>query len=114
MSQQSSGGPPPPPPAQPIEAVPAEPAPPAGEPLGGLIPYRNGPALAAYYLGVFSLIPLVGTFLGVAALVLGIVGLRKAARQPEVRGKVHAWVGIILGGLFGFGWPVAMVLIVVW
>jgi hypothetical protein len=84
-----------------------------GDATGGLIPYKNAPALAAYYLGVFSVIPLIGTVLGLAALVLGIMGLRMAARRPEVKGKVHAWVGIIVGGFFGLGYLALTVLIVV-
>lgn len=84
-----------------------------GDPTGGLIPYKNAPALAAYYLGVFSVIPVLGLFLGLAALVLGIMGLRKASRQPEVKGKVHAWIGIIVGGFFGLGYLALTVLIIV-
>jgi hypothetical protein len=64
------------------------------------MPTKNGPALAAYYLGVFSVIPFLGFPLGIAALILGIKGVRKAQEHPEVKGKVHAWVGIIAGGLF--------------
>lgn len=96
---------PPPPPPPPTQTP--------GDATGGLIPYKNVPALAAYYLAIFSLIPLIGMVLGLAALVLGIVGLKKAARQPEVKGKVHAWVGIIVGGLFGFGYLALVILIVV-
>ena len=88
------------------------PPPPAGDATGGLIPYKNGPALAAYYLGVFSIIPVLGIVLGIAAVALGIAGLKKAARQPEVKGKAHAWVGIIVGGLFGFGYLVIAVAVV--
>jgi hypothetical protein len=82
--------------------------------LGGLIPSKNGPALGAYYLGIFSLLPLLGIPLAIAALILGFKGLRKAREHPEVKGKIHAWVGII-GGAFGllisFGmiallWPI--------
>ena len=69
--------------------------------LGGLIPYKNGPALTAYYLGVFSLIPLLGIPLGIGALILGIKGLRMARDHPEVKGKVHAWIGVVAGVLFG-------------
>lgn len=68
--------------------------------MGVLFPYKNALALVSYYCGVFSLIPGIGAFLGVAAVVCGIGGLRHAARHPEAKGKVHAWVGIILGGLF--------------
>ena len=65
--------------------------------MGGLIPYKNPKSLWAYYLGLFSLIPCLGIFLGIAALVLGIGGLRYANLHPEARGKVHAWVGVIMG-----------------
>ena len=65
----------------------------------GLIPYKNTCALIGYYFGVFSLIPCLGAALGPAALILGILGLVHAGRHPEAKGKVHAWVGIILGGL---------------
>lgn len=65
--------------------------------LGGLIPYRNAFALWAYYLGVFSLIPCFGIPLGIAAFITGIMGLRRANRQPQMGGKGHAWAGIILG-----------------
>ncbi len=61
------------------------------------IPYKNGPALTAYYLGIFSLI--CGLFLGIPALILGIKGLKIAKERPEARGAAHAWTGVILGGL---------------
>jgi len=67
--------------------------------LGGLIPYKNEYALFSYYLGVFSLIPLIGGVLGIIAVVMGLKGLKHAKSHPEARGKVHAWVGIVLGGL---------------
>ncbi len=70
-----------------------------GDATGGLIPYKNMPALFAYYCGVFSLIPLFP--IGIVAVILGIIGLRAYKRQPAIRGRVHAWIGIILGGLFG-------------
>ena len=66
---------------------------------GGLIPYKNTRALWAYYLGIFSLIPCFGIVLGIAALIVGIGGLRYADLHPEARGKVHAWIGVVLGGL---------------
>ena len=64
--------------------------------FGGLIPYKNSSALTAYYLGVFSL---VCGILGIPALIFGIMGLKFARQHPELKGKVHAWVGIICGGL---------------
>ena len=64
---------------------------------GGLIPYKNPPALIAYYLGVFSLIPVLGFFLGIAAIILGINGLGVKKREPSRKGTAHDLVGIILG-----------------
>jgi zinc-ribbon domain len=75
-----------------VAAMPAE-----AYALGGLIPYKNSSALTAYYLGLFSLV--CGIFLGLPALILGIKGLKFADLNPEVKGKAHAWVGIICGGL---------------
>jgi len=72
--------------------------------LERLIPSKNVPALVGYYLGVFSVIPGIGIFIGIPAFVLGILGLKRAKANPAVRGKAHAWTGIIMGGLFGFGY----------
>jgi len=81
--------------------------------MGGLIPYKNPKALWAYYLGVFSLIPCFGIPLGVAALVLGIKGLKVSALQPERGGKAHAWIGIVLGGLCAAVYIVALVAVAI-
>lgn len=64
-----------------------------------LIPYKNPAALIGYYLGVFSLIPLVGAFLGLAAVGCGISGWRAYRRDNRHGGAAHAWVAIILGSL---------------
>ncbi len=69
-----------------------------------VIPYRNLPALIGYYCAVFSLIPCLGMPLGLTAFVLGVIGLRRARQHPEAKGKVHAWIGIIVGGIFGLLW----------
>ncbi len=66
---------------------------------GGLIPYRNPQALIAYYAGVFSVIPFFGFIAALVAVPLGIMGLRKRKENPALRGTVHAWIGIVLGGL---------------
>lgn len=66
----------------------------------GIIPYKNPPALIAYYMGVFSLIPFVGFFLSIAAFILGIIGLKRKKKHPNAKGSVHAWIGIIAGGIF--------------
>jgi hypothetical protein len=72
---------------------------PVGDATHGVIPYKNPQALTAYYLGIFSLIPVLGLFLGIAAFVLGIKGLKFRKLHPETKGSAHAWIGIILGGL---------------
>ncbi|MEW4565730.1 DUF4190 domain-containing protein [Bremerella sp. JC770] len=71
----------------------------SGDGTGGLIPYKNPAALAAYYLAIVGLFPVIGIFASIPAFVLGIMGLRKKAQNPAVKGSVHAWIGIILGGL---------------
>jgi hypothetical protein len=71
------------------------------ETLGGMIPMKNGAAVAVYYFGVFSVIPFIGIVLGISGLILGVKGLRKANQHPEVKGKAHACVAIICGGFFG-------------
>jgi hypothetical protein len=82
-------------------------APPAPSPGGGwnvIIPYKNARALIAYYLAIFSLIPFLGIPLGLTAFVLGILGLKFRRLHPTAGGTVHAWIGIVLGGLCGFGY----------
>lgn len=77
------------------------------EVLATVIPFRNKPALIAYYLGLFSLFSLVpilgvvGVGMAIAALILGIKGRRLAREQPEAKGTAHAWVGILGGALWG-------------
>ena len=71
----------------------------ADDAVSTLIPYKNPKALAAYYCGVFSLIPCAGNVLGPAAFVLGILGLRYKKRDPTAKGTGHAIAGIVLGSL---------------
>jgi len=88
-------------PPRPVVPPPPSAAPGAGgdSGFGGIIPLKNPSALTAYYLAVFSLIPCLGLILGIIALVLGIKGLKVFRDNPAVKGTVHAWIGIILGGL---------------
>ncbi len=80
---------------------------------GGLIPYKNGFALASYYLGVFSLIPCLGIALGIVAVVMGIMGLNYAGKHPTAKGQAHAWVGIILGGLIFLAHLAVIIILIV-
>ena len=74
-----------------------------GDATGGVIPYKNPPALIAYYCGIFSLLACIPFLfpLPIVAFVLGIKGLKKAKAEPHVRGQVHAWIGIVCGAIFG-------------
>lgn len=80
---------------------------------GGLIPYKNPHALIAYYLGLFSLFPCVGLLLAIPALILGIMGLKRYRANPIIRGSVHAWIGIIMGGLMTVVWSASILLVIV-
>jgi hypothetical protein len=88
-----------PPTVQPV--IPA--AKPETDATGGLIPYKNVPALIGYYVAVFSLIPGAALLLGPAAVVLGVAGLKRYRASPAARGVVHAWIAIIGGSLTFLG-----------
>ena len=57
---------------------------------------RDGCAIAAGYLGLFSLIP--NPFTSVAAIVCGIVALTRIKRTGKL-GRGRAICGLVLGGL---------------
>jgi hypothetical protein len=84
---------------------PRYPAPPTqGDATGGIIPYKNPKALLAYYFSIGTMLCCITPLpLGIIPLVLGIMGLRDRARNPIIKGSVHAWIGIILGGLSAIG-----------
>jgi hypothetical protein len=69
------------------------------ETVATVIPYRNPPALVGYYLAVFSIFPFIGLPLGLTAIVLGIIGLRRIKANPESKGTAHAWIAIVLGAV---------------
>jgi hypothetical protein len=77
---------------------------PQGDATGGVIPYKNPPALMAYYCGVFSLIPIIGIVVGIPGIILGFVGLRRQWANPPIKGAAHAWIGIILGSITTMLW----------
>ena len=81
--------------------------------LGDLIPSSNPKALFAYYCGVFALIPCLGFILGPIAAILGFLGLKEIERNGTLPGKVHAWIGIILGGLVFLAHAILLILILV-
>ena len=78
-----------------------------------LIPYKNPMALTSYYLGVFSVLPMVGILLGAIAVALGVMGLRFWRANPQAGGQIHSWVGILAGGFFGALWLTLLVLLLI-
>ena len=101
----SSDVPPPPPPPAP-SAPPVRPGPvpspeEQGDATGGVIPYKNPHALAAYYIAIGALL-IPG--LGIVSLILGIKGLRARKAKPVIKGSVHAWIGIVVGVLTSLAW----------
>ena len=84
---------------------------PAG--LDEAAPQKNSRALASCYLGVLSIIPPFGALLGIPALILGISGLHFRRRNPAAGGRGHAWAGIFLGALFGFGYLALVALAII-
>lgn len=89
-----------PPPPVPPPPVPPKRGNTQDEVVATVIPYRNPMALAAYYLGIFSFIPVLGIFLGAAAFICGILGLRHASTNKGAHGRAHAAIGIGCGGFF--------------
>ncbi len=84
-----------------------------GDGTGGVIPFKNPNALASYYIGLFSLLPILSYVMGPAAIVLGVKGLKYAKQYPIVKGQAHAWVGIVCGALWTvvyYGFTLIMVL----
>lgn len=84
-----------------------------GDATGGVIPYKNPRALIAYYLGIFSGLPIIGLPLGIAAFVLGVLGLKARKRNPAIKGSLHAMVGIGCGGFFTLLWGLVIIGLVV-
>ncbi len=71
----------------------APPAPPnisehasAGDATGGLIPYKNVPALVGYYMSVFGLlvmfVPVLGIIYSLVVVALGVFGLVAVKKNP--------------------------------
>ena len=97
-------GPPPVPPGPPPQAQLSS----ETDATGGLIPYKNSASLVSYYLGIFSLIPILGLLLGILAIGFGVAGWRNYRRNPAARGQVHCWIGIVLGTLVVLGHLIAI------
>jgi hypothetical protein len=109
--------PPPQPPSDPLNPAPSAPPipeanvaynPAQGDTTGGLIPYKNRDALLSYYIGLFSALPVLGLPMGIAAVILGRKGLRAFRANPIIKGKAHAWIGIICGAFWAVFYAVLL------
>ena len=70
-------------------------------------------AIAAGYLALFGILPLVGLPFSIGALVCGIVALKAIKADPELSGSGRAWFGIIAGGLMTLlGLGVLLILVI--
>ena len=104
------GGTPPPPPGSPLPPPPGQPAgfaPPPAQPynpsIGGTAQQQNGMAIASLICGILTLVlgfccGFVGLLPGIAALVTGYLGLKKADELGG-SGKGMAIAGMVLGGI---------------
>ncbi len=64
-------------------------------------------AIAAGYLGLFSVLP----FFGILAIVFGIIALKKLNRNSLLPGRFRAWFGIVAGTAMTLLWLVPVVMI---
>lgn len=64
-----------------------------------IVPVKNPKALVAYYCAIFGMIPCASAVLGPVAFVLGILALSAIKKNVALPGKVHAWIGIVLGAI---------------
>jgi len=82
--------------AQPSYAAPARPSQADDPMMRMLLPVgRSGWAIAAGYLGLFSILGIFGPF----ALITGILAVRDIRQHPEKHGLGRAWFGIVMGAL---------------
>ncbi len=56
---------------------------------------RSGWAIAAGYMGLFSVLP----FVGIIAIILGIVAVKDIKKHPDKLGIGRAWFGIVMGAI---------------
>lgn len=66
-----------------------------------LFPVKNMPALIAFWVCLFALIPGVGIIVAVVTVVLGARGLRNVRKDPAVGGRWQAQLSIAVAALCG-------------
>lgn len=61
---------------------------------------RSGLSILAGYLGLLSLIP----FVGILAIIIGVIALCGLKKNPRAIGKERAWFGITMGVVTTIAW----------
>ena len=59
--------------------------------------FKKGPALTSFYLAALGLVPVLGFFCAIPAILFGLKGLRETKGQPQSRERMHAMVGVCVG-----------------
>ena len=57
-------------------------------------------ALVSLILGIVSFVQLLGVEKGILGIVFGILALREITKQPELKGRKIAIIGIVLSALY--------------
>lgn len=70
---------------------------------------RPASAIAAGYLGLFSLLP----FFGIFAIITGLVALRTLRRNPHLLGRGRAWFGLVMGIVMTLLYAIPIVMVII-
>lgn len=70
---------------------------------------RPASAIAAGYLGLFSLLP----FFGIAAILCGLAALRTLRRNPHLLGRGRAWFGLVMGIVTTLLYAIPIIVIII-
>jgi hypothetical protein len=81
-------------------------------PPGSAAVFKKGPALTSFYLAAVGLIPVLGLFCAVPAIFFGLRGLHETKNQPQSRERMHALVGVFVGGFLTLMYALGITLFV--
>lgn len=70
---------------------------------------RPASAIAAGYLGLFSLLP----FVGLVAILVSLLALRTLKRNPHLLGRGRAWFGLVMGTVMTLIYAIPIVMIII-
>lgn len=62
-----------------------------------MMPTENPAALWGYYLGIVSMLPILGAILVPFALIYSVKGRKAYKANPEIYGSAHATTGLVTG-----------------